>query len=82
MSAATTLLFVLGSMWVVWAGSRAVRRASAWIAASSFIVNAQWFLHFGSDRIDLRVGYFLWWFSFLLLAIGLFQLSRSADHSK
>lgn len=81
MSAATTLLFVLGSVWVVWAGSRAVRRASAWIATAAFIVNAHWFLRFGSDRFDLRIGYFLWWFSFLLLAIGLFHLSRRADHS-
>src|SRR5450432_868684 len=42
-SAATTVLFVLGSVWVVWAGSRTVRRVSAWIAASAFIVNAHWF---------------------------------------
>jgi hypothetical protein len=76
LSAATTLLFVLGSVWVVWARSRAVRRASAWIATSAFIVNAHWFLRFGSNHLDLRIGYFLWWFSFLLLAIGLFHLSR------
>jgi hypothetical protein len=80
MSAATTLLFVLGSVWVVWTGSRAVRRASAWIATAAFIVNAHWFIRFGSDRFDLRIGFFLWWSSFLLLAIGLFHLSRRADH--
>jgi hypothetical protein len=81
MSAATTLLFVLGSVWVVWVGSRGLRRASAWIAASAFIVNAHWFLRSGSQRFDLRIGYFLWWFSFLLLAIGLFLLSIRSESS-
>src|ERR1700739_3933668 len=32
-SAATTPLFILGSVWVVWFGWRTVRRTSAWIAA-------------------------------------------------
>jgi hypothetical protein len=80
MSAATTLLFVLGSVFVVSLGSRAVRRASAWMAASAFTINAHWFFRFGSDRLDLKIGYFLWWLSFLLLAAGLFQLARRAEH--
>jgi hypothetical protein len=79
-SAVTTLLFVLTSVWVVLRGSRTLHRASAWIAASAFIVNAHWCIRFGSDRMDLRVGYFLWWLSFMLLALGLFGLSRQADH--
>jgi len=74
-SAATTPLFVFGSPWVVSRGSSALRRASAWIAASAFILNAYWFVSFGADRKDLRTGYFLWWFSFVLLALGLFDLS-------
>jgi hypothetical protein len=79
-SAITTLLFVLGSVWVVLRGSRKLQRTSAWIAASAFIVNAHWYVRFGSSRMDLRVGYFLWWFSFILLALGLFYLSRRADN--
>ena len=78
-SALTTLLFVLGSVWVVLFVSRPVRRVSAWIAASSFVLNAHWVVRFGSDRLDLRIGYFLWWFSFLLLSVGLFLLSHRAD---
>jgi hypothetical protein len=74
-SAVTTVLFVFASVWAVLRGSRALRRAAAWTAASAFIVNSHWFIRFGSDRMDLRMGYFLWWFSFLLLAIGLFDLS-------
>lgn len=79
-SAATTLLFVLGSVWVVWAGSRAVRRASAWSAAFAFVINAHWFLRFGSDRLELKIGYFLWWLSFLFLAAGLLQLAHRTNH--
>ena len=79
-SAATTLLFIFGSVWVVLRGSRTLQRASAWIAASAFIVNAHWCVRFGATRMDLRIGYFLWWLSFMLLASGLFDLSRRADN--
>jgi hypothetical protein len=61
-SAVTTPLFILGSVWVVTRGSGTLRRASAWIATSAFIVNAHWYVLNGSDRKDLRIGYFLWWF--------------------
>lgn len=75
-SAATTVLFVLGLGLVIRVRSRRLSRVSAGIAACAFIVNAHWVLRFGSDRFDLRIGYFLWWASFLLLAIGLFRLSH------
>ena len=76
-SAVTTLLFVPGSVWAVWGGSRALRRASAWVATLAFVVNAHWYVLYGdSGRQDLRIGYFLCWLSFLLLALGLFDLSR------
>ena len=79
-SAATTPLFILGSVWVVWRGSSTLRRGAAWIATSVFIVNAHWYVLFGSDRKDLRIGYFLWWFSFLFIGLGLFDLSvRKTD---
>jgi hypothetical protein len=77
MSAATTPLFIIGSIWVVARGSSALRRTSAWIAASAFLLNAQWCIY--PMRKDLRIGYFLWWFSFLLLAIGLFDLSKRRE---
>ena len=81
-SAATTPLFILGSAWVVWFGSRRVRRVSAWIAASAFVINAQWcvFVFLGPDRKDLKIGYFLWWLSFLLLAWGLVDMSGGKVH--
>jgi hypothetical protein len=79
LSALTTPLFIVGSVWVVRRGSSALRRASAWVAVSVFILNAQWNIFFGDRR--LRIGYFLWWFSFLLLAIGLFVLSKEKNQS-
>lgn len=84
LSAITTLLFVLGSPWVILRGSHSMRRASAWVAAISFIVNVHWYVLFGSDRSDLRIGYFLWWLSFMFLAIGLFDFTqpRRVDESK
>jgi len=78
-SALTTILFVLGAGWVVAIRSRILRRVSAWIAACAFIINAHWVLWFGDD---LRVGYFLWWASFLLLAIGLLLLSDAMGSSR
>jgi hypothetical protein len=73
-SAITTVLFI-GSLWAVFRGSRSVRRASAWAATVAFATNAHWYLLFGSDGPDLGIGYFLWWLSFAVLAIGLFGLA-------
>ncbi len=78
-SAATMVLFVLGTWWVVVTRSRRICRVSAWIATFAFVINAHWLLPFHSERLDLRIGYFLWWGSFLLLAIGLFRSSHSKD---
>jgi len=83
-SSVTTLLFIFGSPWAVLRGSLSLWRATAWAAATAFVVNAHWYVLYGSDRSDLRIGYFLWWLSFVLLALGLFDLAGShrADESK
>jgi len=75
-SAVTTPLFIFSSVWVVLRGTRALRHVSAWVATIAFIFNVHWYVLFGSDRKNLRIGYFLWWLSFLLVALGLFALSR------
>jgi hypothetical protein len=74
-SAITTLFFILASPWVVLRGARSLRRGFAWAAAAAFIFNAHWIVIFGSDRSELTTGYYLWWCSFVLLAIGLFGLA-------
>jgi hypothetical protein len=75
LSAVTTIFFILISPWVVLRGSRSVRRVSAWIAAASFLLDAHWYFFYGRSDSGLMIGYFLWWFSFLVLAIGLFDLA-------
>jgi len=75
--AVTTILFIPVSVWAVWSGSRAVYRAFARVATFAFVVDAHWYVLYGaSARQDLRIGYFLWWLSFLLVALGLFDLPR------
>lgn len=76
LSALSTVLFVLVSPWIVGAGSRRWLYASAWVAVAAFIVNVQWYAISLSDKPSVGVGYFLWWGSFALLAIGLFDLAR------
>ena len=76
LSATTTLLFVLCSPWVALRGSQSVLRWSAWVASAAFVLNMHWIVTFGPQRSQLMVGYFVWLFSFLLLAIGLFVSSR------
>ena len=74
-SAITTILFIIGSPWVVRRGSWSALKAYGWVATGAFILNSHWYISFGSDREGLSAGYFLWWLSFGLLAIGLFGLS-------
>lgn len=74
-SAVTTVLFVLASPWVVWRGPKSLQRVCAWAAVLAFLTNAHWYFP-EMGRSGLRIGYFLWWWSFLLLAIGLFDLAR------
>jgi len=79
LSSLSTILFVLISPWILWRGSTHLHRLSAWIAASAFIVNTHWFFLLGSDRADLRIGYYLWWGSFLVLSAGLFALAGQSQ---
>jgi hypothetical protein len=53
------------------------RRALFWGLLLAALVNAQWFVLSGSDRAHLRIGYYLWLASFLLLA-GATSRARSA----
>src|SRR5262249_2376952 len=71
-SVTTTLLFLLCSSLVVLRGSRAIQKSGAWAAAAAFAFNTHWIIIFGEKRSELTIGFFIWWLSFLLLAIGLF----------
>lgn len=80
MSALSTALFVLGAGWVMALGTAKDRRVSAWIAAGAFFVNAHWIGFSGT--LGLRIGYYLWWVSFLVLAVGLLRQSRATTHGR
>nr|HEV7952539.1 hypothetical protein [Candidatus Acidoferrales bacterium] len=88
LSAVTTILFVVvfigGSPWLVWRGSRSVRRISAWVAVGAFLLDAHWYFFYGMNQSGLMIGYFLWWFSFLVMALGLFDLAgrRGVDSGR
>jgi len=77
LSVLTTLFFIVGSPWAALRGTRSLRRMSAWVAAAAFLFNAHWYIRLRPDRwiSNLGVGYFLWWLSFAVLAIGLFDLA-------
>jgi hypothetical protein len=77
-SVIATLLFILGSPWVVLRGSRSLRRTSAWAAGAAFVFNAHWWALGDLGWRGLKIGYFLWWFSFAVIALGLFDLARQS----
>jgi hypothetical protein len=61
--------------WSTSRGSPRLYRVGTGAALAAFIVNAHWFVLM-DDRADLRPGYFLWWFSFLVVGYSLFRLSK------
>jgi hypothetical protein len=75
----TTLLFILGSPWVVFRGSCSLCRKATWIAATAFVFNAHWWIIGNVSWSDLRIGYFLWWTSFAVLALGLFSRAEQSN---
>src|ERR1700747_1703110 len=75
----TTLLFILGSPWVVFRGSCSLCRKATWIAARTFVFNAAWWINGNVSWSDLRIGYFLWWTSFAVLALGLFSRAEQSN---
>jgi hypothetical protein len=77
LSAFTTVFFVVVSPWAVLRGPRSLRRISAWVAAAAFLFNAHWYIRLTPNGwiSGLGIGYFLWWLSFAVLAMGSFDLA-------
>ena len=74
LSGATNLVMI-GSWVAVRSQWRRGLRAVAWAGLASLAVNSHWF--FNQDRdLHLKIGYYLWWWSFLPLTIGTFRLRR------
>jgi len=84
LSAFTTVFFIVVSPWAVFRGPRSLRRISAWVAAAAFLFNAHWYILLTPKGwiSGLGIGYFLWWLSFAVLAIGLFNLAGRNDSAE
>jgi hypothetical protein len=65
---------MLASIPVELRSSSPLRTRLAWMALGSGVINAQWMLDEG--RTVLRIGYYLWWASFIVLAAALFRMLR------
>ena len=80
-SVGTTVFFFVGSTWALVRGSHSFRRGLGWAAAIAFLVDSHWYVRLSPDGLlsGLGIGYFLWWWSFVMLAIGLFDLAGRTD---
>jgi hypothetical protein len=79
-SVGTTVFFFVGSTWALLRGSHSLRRGFGWAAAIAFLVNSHWYVRLSYDGLSgLGIGYFLWWWSFVMLAIGLLDLAGRND---
>jgi hypothetical protein len=81
LSVLTTVFFIVASPWAILRGTRSLRRISAWVAAAAFLLNTHWYVCLTPNGwiSGLGIGYFLWWLSFSVLAIGLFDLAGQKD---
>jgi hypothetical protein len=71
-SAATNLLFVAIAIaaWLGLVASRATQRLAVWIVGAAALLNLHWPLSMGNSAPDLRVGYYVWVLSFVLLLLA------------
>ena len=76
MTGATNLLMAAAPFVFRWGTLRLTRRFG-WAFVIAFGINAYW----ASVGSDLRVGYFLWWLSFLLLGVGFLRMGRGVGGS-
>ena len=78
---ACTNFVMLASPWAVTSRPVVVRRFHR-VMLAAFIVNAHWCVFAAGELFrELRIGYYLWWWSFLAVAIGLQRLVRHASES-
>jgi hypothetical protein len=72
---AVTNLVMIGSLVPIRSRGRTGLLAVAFAGVACLAVNSSWFFRNDSD-VHLEIGYYLWWWSFLPLAIGAFLLRR------
>lgn len=75
-SSALTNFIMIASLVILRTKSDGLKRALPWLFVLAAILNMWWIGTFGSDRGDLRAGYYLWCVSFFVVAIGCFLNQR------
>jgi hypothetical protein len=73
---ALTNLAMIASWVAVRIRRHAGLRVVSYAALASFAVNSHWFFMDRGGSPQFKIGYFLWWWSFLPLAIGALLLRR------
>ena len=71
-SAATNAVFAAVAI-AAFAGAlatRSRRRIAVWVVGASALLNLHWPLSMGDSATDLRLGYFIWVTSFVLLLLA------------
>ena len=74
---------MLSSPFVLVPRLRRFALACGWAAVTGVVIDSHWFV-LGlqdDDWAGLRIGYFLWWGSFLLLTMSMFSLRKSQERS-
>jgi hypothetical protein len=84
-SVVTNVLFLVCPLYYLSPRTRSQRKF-AWVTAAAFLVNGHWYVREATRQLDFKlgIGYFLWGSSFLLLAVGFFDLAgphEAADFS-
>jgi hypothetical protein len=69
-------VIILASLVITLAGSGRLQRVTGWAAIGASVLNSYWWV-VDEDRVDLRIGYYLWWLSFVVLGLGLIRMARS-----
>ena len=75
-SGLTNLVFVLAVAWLGWR-PQTVRWPLEALVWSAAVLNTQWFLLGGSSRGALRIGYYLWITSYVLIGAALHEARRT-----
>jgi len=79
-ASALSNFLLVGALVLVLVARRGPSRLLRWLVAASALLNTHWFLFtFGSDRTDLRIGYYLWAISFFVVAAGLTLEARRSE---
>jgi hypothetical protein len=80
-SAATNIVFITVVI-AVWAGlvaTRARRRLAVWVVGAATLLNLHWPLSMGDSASGLRMGYYVWIASFVLLLLAVHPALSARD---